>query len=353
MHPASILTFYARNVSEALFLGLQALQNSGVEVQTRNGPALEFPTPVCTTYTHPRERVLFYPTRDANPFFHLFESLWMLDGRNDVEWVARYNSRISQYSDDGVTFHGAYGYRWRKWFGFDQLETAIDRLNTFPNDRRTVVTMWDPSADFQVDDHLADVPCNTQIYFSVREGLVEMTVTNRSNDLIWGAYGANAVHMSILQEYVAARLELGVGRYHQFSNNLHAYVDILEKMKDIQAEYDPYLTLGKDGLSYNPPPLVDDHTTFDTELTTWINERHLREDSDHYRTPFNNSFFELTATPMRITWALWKDKKVKEAIDYAQTIEDKAWKKACVEWLTRRKELEKCPNYQKESTLVK
>mgnify|MGYP003147649168 FL=1 len=172
--------------------------------------------------------------------------------------------------------------------------------------------MWDPSADFQVNDHLADVPCNTQIYFSVREGLVEMTVTNRSNDLIWGAYGANAVHMSILQEYVAARLELGVGRYHQFSNNLHAYVDIFENMKGIQAEYDPYLTLGKEGLSYNPPPLVDDHTTFDTELTTWINEHHLQENSDHYRTPFNNSFFELTATPMRIAWGLWKNKKVKE-----------------------------------------
>ena len=48
-------------VSEALFLGRQALLSSGVEVQTRNGLALEFPTPVITTYTHSRERVLFYP----------------------------------------------------------------------------------------------------------------------------------------------------------------------------------------------------------------------------------------------------------------------------------------------------
>jgi thymidylate synthase len=334
-----IRTFYVRGASEALFLGLQALNADGVKVETRNGVALEFDGPVCTTYTHPRERVLFYPVRDANPFFHLFESLWMLSGRNDVEWIDRYNGKIKQYSDDGKIFHGAYGYRWRKWFRFDQLERAIGRLETYPNDRRTVVTMWDPENDFKVSDYLVDVPCNTQIYFSARNGLLEMTVTNRSNDMIWGAYGANVVHMSILQEYVAARLELGVGKYHQFSNNLHAYVDVFDKMKDIPSDFDPYLTLADDGTAYTPPPLVDDHTTFDLELDIWVNEHHLQHDSEHYRISFNNSFFELTATPMRIAWDYWKKKDITEAITKAEIIEDRAWRKACVEWLTRRKEL--------------
>ena len=84
-------TFYTRGVSEALFLGVQALKEEHIEVETRNGTALEFPTPVCTTYTHPLERVLFYPERDANPFFHLMESFWMLAGRNDVEWISKFN----------------------------------------------------------------------------------------------------------------------------------------------------------------------------------------------------------------------------------------------------------------------
>ncbi len=52
-------SIHARGVSQALHLGKQALEANGVEVQTRNGPALEFPTPVTTTYTHSRERVLF------------------------------------------------------------------------------------------------------------------------------------------------------------------------------------------------------------------------------------------------------------------------------------------------------
>jgi hypothetical protein len=50
-----------------------------------------------------------------------------------------------------------------------------------------------------------------------------MTVFCRSNDLIWGAYGANAVHMSILQEYVACGLARPVGHYWQVSNNYHVY----------------------------------------------------------------------------------------------------------------------------------
>ena len=67
----------ARNVSEALYLAVQALETKGVEVETRNGKALEFACPVMTSYSHSRERVLFYPMRDANPYFHLMESFWM------------------------------------------------------------------------------------------------------------------------------------------------------------------------------------------------------------------------------------------------------------------------------------
>ena len=186
-----------RNVSEALYRTVHALQAIGEEVETRNGKALEFPYPVVTCYTHSRERVLFYPDRDANPFFHLMESFWMLAGKNDVDWISKYNGRINNYSDDGVTFHGAYGYRWKHWFGFDQLEVAIQRLLSYENDRRTVVGMWDPAKDFSTGNDGKDYPCNTQIMFWVRDDTLNMTVCNRSNDMIWGAYGANAVHMSV------------------------------------------------------------------------------------------------------------------------------------------------------------
>ena len=81
--------------------------------------------------------------------------------------------------------------------------------------------------------------------------------------MIWGAYGANAVHMSILLEYMAARIDCAVGTYYQFSNNLHAYVDTLEKVKNIEPDYDPYLTL-----NINKKPVLVQRAV--TTLNHWL-----------------------------------------------------------------------------------
>ena len=61
-----------------------------------------------------------------------------------------------------------------------------------------------------------------------------MSIVNRSNDMIWGAYGANAVHMSMLLEYMAAMTGFQVGIYYQISNNLHAYKKTLAKLDNMQ-----------------------------------------------------------------------------------------------------------------------
>lgn len=321
----------SKNVSEAFYIGLQALQGYGFSTQTRGGTVAEFPCPVCTTYKNPTERVLFYPIRDANPYFHLMESLWMLAGRNDVEWISQFNGRINTYSDDGEVFHGAYGHRWRKWFDKDQLEQCITRLTTFENDRRTVLTMWDPNSDLTTGNDGKDYPCNTHIYFQARNGILDMTVCNRSNDMIWGAYGANAVHMSVLQEYMAARCGMRVGIYYQMSNNFHAYMDVLEKMLPIlgKPEYDPYACINEDGSHYIPPPIVNDPQGFDEELEQWFESPHLE---------FKNKWLNDVATPMLQSWVAHKDKKQDDALIAAKLIEDKAWSKACTEWLERRYE---------------
>src|SRR5690349_12870351 len=120
-------TIHAQNVNEALQVGMQLLKTSGEEMFSRNGPTVEYPGPVTTTYYLPWQRVLFDPLRDANPFFHFMEALWILAGRNDVAFLDRFNSQMKRYSDDGKVFHGAYGHRMRKHnvdFGVsgDQLE---------------------------------------------------------------------------------------------------------------------------------------------------------------------------------------------------------------------------------------
>jgi len=319
-------TFTAVNVSDALWLVKQALETSGVEVDTRNGKALEFREPCAITYNNPCERVLFYPQRDANPVFHFMESLWMLAGREDLEWIQRYNKRMGTYSDNGKTLQGAYGYRWRNYFYKDQLDIAVHRLMTYENDRRTVLAMWDPEGDLRKDNGCKDHPCNTHIYFSVRDNKLDMTVCNRSNDMIWGALGANAVHMSILQEYIAARIGAQVGIYTQFSNNLHAYVEVLEGLDGMTPDYDSYATR-----MIKPSPLVDDILTFDEELEWFM------EDPEKPRAYINSVFSEV-AQPMHRMWVAWKAKEIFQAMEHSKDIKSDDWHLACYEWLERRKD---------------
>ena len=217
-----------RNVHDALLRGLELLEVHGITRDSRNGPVRESECPVTTVYHRPQERVLFWEQRDANPFFHFMESLWMLGGRHDLDYVYQFNKGMKRYSDDGKTLWGAYGWRWREYWtdrtndqSIDQLSIIIKRLKEDPTDRRCVLQMWDAVSDLDRDGK--DVPCNTSIYFKIdADKRLQMTVCNRSNDIIWGAYGANAVHMSMLQEYMAGALRVGVGTYYQVSDNYHA-----------------------------------------------------------------------------------------------------------------------------------
>src|SRR5580700_4053613 len=182
----------ATNVNQAVNEGFHYLAVAGVEENSRNGKVIVAPEPVLTTYTNPTERVLFSPLRDANPFFHLMEALWMLAGRNDVAWPAYFAKQIGQYSDDGETLHGAYGKRWRSYFGYDQLDWIMLGLECNPESRREVLTMWDPGSlddndeprectgDLYVGGHGGkDVPCNTHAYFDLRGGVLNITVMQR------------------------------------------------------------------------------------------------------------------------------------------------------------------------------
>lgn len=389
-----------------------------VETQSRNGPVLMIPEPVTLTYREPRERVLFNSARDANPFFHLYEALWMLAGRNDVAPVAYYASNMKNYSDDGKTLNGAYGYRWRHAEvdrnspfekEHDQLQILIQHLRADPNSRRAVLQMWNVEDDLlKIGTHCVvckgigkivntytkatvncsecrngltfiskDVCCNLSVMFSLRHDaahfghsgcvesgkykkefpycaqyncqkhkpayLLDMTVTNRSNDLIWGCLGANYVHFSMLQEYMAARLGVVVGKYHHFTNNLHVYKDKFEPEKWLKA-HDEDVT---DEVTYNrlhnlytyskPKliPLVQNPEVFEKELPKFVESFSGKKTSiGNWKEPF----FDTVAQPMFMAFAEYKLGLLASALQFAETIEDDAWRIAAVRWLQRRKE---------------
>lgn len=322
-----------RNVCDALPRGIHLLEQWGEWQESRAGRVLVCPTPVTTAYQCPMERVLFAPGRDANPFFHLMEAMWMLAGRDDATfldtWVRDFSDRFAEPTNGGRQ-HGAYGYRWRKWFGdeepIDQLAMLIELLKKNPDDRRTVLTMWDPAADLGASKR--DIPCNTQAYFRVRQGKwLDLTVLCRSNDIIWGAYGANAVHMAFLMEYIAAMAGYLPGKYYQVSNNFHVYEGILQKMQVARGQSNLDRNLYRE-LAVDWEPLVGDPGDFDDDLAAVLSGQAL--------TGGRQPFLDRTVAKAMTAHRAWRSGDREEALLLARDIHAPDWRIACVEWMSRR-----------------
>lgn len=346
----------AMNVNQALCDGLWWLAVSGVKEESRNGPVIVSPCPVTTTYLNIRDRVLFAPIRNANPFFHLFEALWMLQGRNDLAFPMFFNSRFKEYSDDGLTLHGAYGYRWRYKFGYDQVAWLIDELKNNVTTRRAVLSMWYSGSECEpVDNDLniaaqggKDVPCNTHAYFDRRYDRLNMTVCCRSNDIWWGAYGANAVHFSMLLEYMAARVGCEPGVYRQISNNYHIYPEVLpwkEDLRTLAAHCDDnrYVDSPGSGTCFFTEDNVQE---FDMDMVKFFTMCGAPDNVTRIgNIVYETKVFRTLIVPMFNAWLLWKkgkDRKISDIVDVLEEINPLFWdwKQASIEWMLRKTEKE-------------
>ena len=117
----------------------------------------------------------------------------------------------------------------------DQLELIAIELREDPASRRCVLQMWDSQHDLGRSGK--DVPCNTIATFQCDAiGALHLTVFCRSNDILWGCYGANAVHFSFLLEYMALWIGCPVGTYSQVSVNWHGYLSTLKQVESIRPD---------------------------------------------------------------------------------------------------------------------
>lgn len=347
--------FKFRNVNDAFYGLVKGIHENEFELtreMSRNGEVLKFDEPVIVTYEKPKERVLLNKVRDCNPFFHLFESLWMLHGSNELLRLLKYVSTFGQFSDDGRTLNGAYGYRWRKpevlqgdapiyYKEVDQLNILIEHLRKTPTSRRAVLQMWNVEDDLLKIDSSKDVCCNTAVYFSIRstdlgldsQGIhrwqdsLDMTVTNRSNDLIWGMLGANAVHFSFLQEFMADCLGVEVGVYNQISNNLHLYTENNSGWKPEEwlssNDYEDYPEDTWKGT------LVEDKDKFESNIKYIV--------KGYNTSGVEDPFLKRVVLPALRAFDYHKHRQYSVATSLLSQIEDEAWRIACTEWINKRK----------------
>lgn len=213
--------------------------------------------PAIVEVENPAHHLITSVGRPINVAFAAAEVLWILQGRNDVEMLSFYNSNIAQFSDDGETFNAAYGDRLRRAFGHDQILDVVETLKADPESRRAVLSIWHPqydrgfeysfesTSDFEdqgvvtpLKRSVKDRACNLMAILLLRNGKLEWTQVQRSNDLIWGT-PYNYMQFSHIQRWIANLLGVEVGRFTHVINSLHVYSDFYEEASAIR-DFDLY-----------------------------------------------------------------------------------------------------------------
>jgi hypothetical protein len=281
-----------------------------------------------TVIEEPKERVLFHSDRDANPIFHLMESIWMLAGHNDVAFLKQFNSKIGQYSDDGRVFNAAYGHRMREQFGIDQLIGVIDHLTAYPESRQAVVQLWD-AVDLLSDT--LDRACNTQMVFAINNGKLDLTIFNRSNDMWYGYCGANPVHFSIIQEFVAIALGVEVGLYYTVSNNLHLYLDLYNAKGYLEVPPNDEV------YDYYSQGIVQPKELYQGDYNLFLHECEVFCNDPFTKRAYVNDFFSTVAYPMAMV-SHDRKHKISDGTSWADKISAPDWKVAVQQYIMKREE---------------
>ncbi|MCD0446245.1 thymidylate synthase [Glycomyces sp. A-F 0318] len=207
------------NVAHAFISELRTILSDGHTVSVRGNSTKEV-LDRTIRIKHSGQRCITLPARNNNIFATIAETMWVLAGRNDLQFLSHYLPRASDFSDDGETWRAGYGPRLRDWNGVDQVSEVLSILRSDPDSRRAVITLYDPDRDF-IDSK--DIPCNNWIHFMLRDGRLDMSIAIRSNDIIWGFSGINTFEWSVLQEMMAHWLGAKTGYTTYFISSLHLY----------------------------------------------------------------------------------------------------------------------------------
>ncbi|MFH1770158.1 MAG: thymidylate synthase [archaeon] len=133
-----------------------------------------------------------------------------------------------------------YGFQWRNFGanyrafdkeptgkGIDQLKNVVEKLKSSPDDRRMIVSAWNP-----VDLHrMALPPCHYGFQVTVIDGKLNLLWNQRSVDSALGL-PFNIASYGLLLHLLAKEAGLKEGKLIGFLGDVHIYVNHIEGLKE-------------------------------------------------------------------------------------------------------------------------
>lgn len=151
------------------------------------------------------------------------EQIWFLAGARKPEIFLRDYTKIwDDFTNPADVVTVAYGYRWRKHFGRDQIALLIDLLKNEPSSRHGVVIAWDPGQDGLSLIKKKNVPCPFSFTVNIVGGRLHLHNIVRSNDIMLGCR-ADVAGFALLQLMLAQKLGVKPGIYSHSISNAHIY----------------------------------------------------------------------------------------------------------------------------------
>jgi thymidylate synthase len=165
---------------------------------------------------NPLDNIITTPWRKFSTNYAEYEFNWYLSKDRSVADIKK-KAKIwdTMHSGDEIV-NSNYGWQWSR---NNQLDYVISELERDNYSRRAVLTIYDGK---EHEQYKYDTPCTLSIVFCIEDDKLCMTVTMRSNDLVFG-FCNDQYCFSKLQEMVALRLNKQVGWYYHFAQNLHIY----------------------------------------------------------------------------------------------------------------------------------
>ena len=151
------------------------------------------------------------------------EQVWFITGARKPEIFLRQFTKIWDiFTNPGDVVTVAYGYRWRKHFGRDQLGLLIKMLKDDPSSRHGVVITWDPAQDGLGGAIKKNVPCPFSFTVNIIGGRLNLHNIIRSNDTILGL-PSDVAGFALLAYILAQKLGVRPGFYSHSISNAHIY----------------------------------------------------------------------------------------------------------------------------------
>lgn len=161
------------------------------------------------------------------------EQIWFVSGaRKPADFLRDYTKIWDIFTNPADVVTVAYGYRWRKHFGRDQLGLLMKHLKAEPTSRHGVIITWDASGDGLGVTNRKNVPCPFAFTINIIGGRLNMHNIVRSNDMVLG-FPSDVAGFALLQHMLAQKLKVKPGVYSHSISNAHIYDNQYDAVKEM------------------------------------------------------------------------------------------------------------------------